>query len=456
MSDRLPSSYRDPSGFIFKKNDILYRQVNPIFFKEYAAVKDSGIYQELFDKTWLIPHEEIISSQDKIILKPQQIPFITYPYEWSFTQYKHAAQLTLRLQLYLLEHGFTLKDASAFNITFHNGKAIFIDSLSIEQYQDNEPWRALEQFNTHFFSVLLLSARYGSRYLKSLSHQINGVDLQDVSKLLSWKSRFHPVIGPHIHLLAKTNKTSSDQRSLTASPRLSKNAQIKMLKVLEMHISKMELKESTEWSAYYQQTNYDIDAFNFKKEWISRATQEIDISKVLDAGGNDGTFSNVLPASVKKVIVSDIDQAAIDQCYKNQLKSQDDRSIPMVIDLMQPSPAIGFENKERDSFINRVKIFEVDMTMALALIHHLTLTGNVPFEMSAAFFASLSPYLLIEFPDKQDSWVQYILESKRDARHLFEEYGISAFAKAYQQQFDIIKQTQIPGTHRTLFLMQRR
>jgi Ser/Thr protein kinase RdoA (MazF antagonist) len=128
----------------------------------------------------------------------------------------------------------------------------------------------------------------------------------------------------------------------------------------------------------------------------------------------------------------------------------------MVCDLIQPSPSIGFANQERQSFIDRIQKFQPDLGLALALIHHITLTGNVPFDMSAAFFASLSPYMIIEFPDRGDSWVQYILDSKRDARHLFDDYGISAFAKAYSQFYHFDKQEIIPGTHRTLFLMRRR
>ncbi|MEP0732484.1 MAG: class I SAM-dependent methyltransferase, partial [Nonlabens ulvanivorans] len=151
-----PSSYRDPSGFIFKENDKFFRQINPVFFDEYKAAVSSGIYKSLFDKKWLVSHKEISSGHNKIILEPEQLDFITYPYEWSFTQYKHAAQLTLRLQIWLLENDFSLKDASAFNITFQKGKAIFIDTLSIEQYKVNTPWRALQQFNEHFFGPLLL------------------------------------------------------------------------------------------------------------------------------------------------------------------------------------------------------------------------------------------------------------------------------------------------------------
>ena len=173
---RLSASYRDPSGYMFMDGKKLKRQINPIFFEEYDAAVTAGIYQKLFEKGWLINHQELSREEDKIILEPEQIPFISYPYEWCFTQYKHAAQLTLRLQMYLLEQGFSLKDASAFNITFHNGKAVFIDTLSIERYKENEPWRALQQFEMHFFSVLLLAEKYGASYLKTLSHQINGID----------------------------------------------------------------------------------------------------------------------------------------------------------------------------------------------------------------------------------------------------------------------------------------
>lgn len=454
---RLAASYRDPSGFIFADNGMLKRQINPVFFQEYDAAVKADLFQELFKKGWLVRHEEIQRDEEKIILLPEQIPLITYPYEWSFTQYKHAAQLTLRLQMFLLEHGFSLKDASAFNITFHNGKAVFIDTLSIERYKENEPWRALQQFEMHFFSILLLSQKYGAHYLKTLASEINGKDLKETASLLGWKSKLHPVIYPNIHLMAKDDSKISATLSNDRVPNVSKASQLKILKVLESHISEMSLSESTEWTAYYDQTNYDFASFGLKKEWIHSWSKEINAYKAIDLGGNDGTFARELPDCIHTIIVSDIDQAAIDHCYKTELKAgQKSKIIPMVCDLMQPSPSIGFANQERQSFIDRTQKFHPDLSLALALIHHITLTGNVPFDMSAAFFASLSPYLIIEFPDREDSWVQYILDSKRDARHLFDDYGVSAFAKAYSQFYHFDKQEIIPGTHRTLFLMRRR
>ncbi|PRP68193.1 nodulation protein NoeA [Nonlabens agnitus] len=452
---QLPASYRDPSGFVFMDSGVLKRQINPVFFEEYDAAVNSGIYEKLFEKGWLIQHQEESRDEEKIILVPDQIPFINYPYEWCFTQYKHAAQLTLRLQMFLLEHGFSLKDASAFNITFHKGKPVFIDTLSIERYKEMEPWRALQQFEQHFFGVLLLAETRGARYLKTVSHQINGVDLKETAKLLSWKTRFHPVIYPNIHLMAK-NDSGHSSSSPAKSPEISKESQLKILKVLEMHIAGMSLAESTEWTAYYNQTNYDQASFQRKKELIQQWSNDLNVKTAIDLGGNDGTFARELSASIEQIIVSDIDQAAIDHCYQTELESSHNRILPLVIDLMQPSPAIGFGNEERESFTDRIIKLQPELSLALALIHHITLTGNVPFEMSATYFAQISEYLIIEFPDREDSWVQFILDSKRDARHLFEDYGLSAFAKAYSKHYHFDKQQIIEGTHRTLFLMRRK
>ncbi len=410
----------------------------------------------LFDKNWLISHEEIDVDADKITLRPLQLDFISYPYEWSFTQYKHAAQLTLRIQMFLLEHGFSLKDASAFNVTFYKGKALFIDTLSIERYKENQPWRALKQFSEHFFGPLLMTQRYGSRHLKTLLHSINGCELSEVKKHLSWKDRFHPTIHSHISLLSREETATPETQTQSHNKKinLSKTDQLKILKVLESHIGNMQLQENTEWSKYYDHTNYESASFELKKDLLKNWIVGLNAKKVVDLGGNDGTFGKVLLDGIEKLIVCDIDQSAIDHCYLNSLK--DHKITSIVGDIMQPAPAIGFNNTERESLIDRLINFQPDVTLALALIHHITLTGNVPFEMSAAFFARLSKHLIIEFPDREDSWVQFILDSKRDARHLFDDYNEEAFAKAYQEKYTIIKAEKIAGTERTLFLMERK
>ncbi|MBT8256553.1 MAG: class I SAM-dependent methyltransferase, partial [Bacteroidia bacterium] len=151
------ASFRDPSGYMFHDGNTLRRVIQPIYFPQYNKLKASGFYDTLIKKGLLIGHEETSASEEKIIITPEHIPFITNPYEWSFEQFKHAALLTLQIQKYALSKGFILKDASAYNVTFHRGKPIFIDTLSFDFYEENTPWRAYKQFITHFFGPLVLA-----------------------------------------------------------------------------------------------------------------------------------------------------------------------------------------------------------------------------------------------------------------------------------------------------------
>lgn len=152
--NRHSSSFRDPSGYIFTNQEQVFRQVNPIYFEQYTSLKNSGFYEKLFKAGLLIPHEETEATQAGITLKPENISFFSYPYEWSFNQYKHAALHTLKLQKYCLQNGYSLKDATAFNITYHKGKPVFVDTLSFDFYNEGEPWMGLQTiFNALFCAV---------------------------------------------------------------------------------------------------------------------------------------------------------------------------------------------------------------------------------------------------------------------------------------------------------------
>ena len=155
------ASFRDPSGYVFVDDGVIKRTINPIYFKQYEALNTSGFFKALFDNKLLVAHKEVSATAEKIIIQPEHIPFIIYPYEWSFNQYKEAALLTLKLQKYALEHGFSLKDASAFNVAFYNGKAIFIDTLSFDFYVEDSPWRGYKQFISHFFELGLAPVLHG-------------------------------------------------------------------------------------------------------------------------------------------------------------------------------------------------------------------------------------------------------------------------------------------------------
>ena len=158
---KIKSSFRDPSGFLFVNEGNLYRQINKSYQNEFDKIMDSGLYDELVEKELLIPHEESSTESPQSekcykIIKPKLIDFISYPYEWSFSQLKDAALITLKIQKIALEYGLTLKDCSAYNVQFFNGKPIFIDTLSFEIYQEGQFWKGYRQFCQHFLSPLAL------------------------------------------------------------------------------------------------------------------------------------------------------------------------------------------------------------------------------------------------------------------------------------------------------------
>jgi hypothetical protein len=457
ITNRHASSFRDPSGNMFVEGGVLLRSINPVYFSQYRSLTDSGFYKKLTDNGLLIPHEEISSNAGSIIIKPEKIPFFSYPYEWSFGQYKHAALHTLKLQKYCLHNGYSLKDATAFNITFHKGSPVFVDTLSFDAYNEGEPWRAYKQFLMHFLAPLVLAKYYGSDMLKSLAHYIDGVPLQKVAKMLPFSARFSTVLYTNIYLTAKyDSKYSSDEGGSEKKVSIPKQSQLRILDSLYNYIKDLELNEKTEWKDYYTVTNYDAASFEYKKQLVKEWYTSINATKLVDLGGNDGTFSRVLKDHAAEILVTDIDPNAVDYNYHQVLKNKEHNILPLVSDLLNPSPGIGFNNRERSPLQQRIKDSGFDVSLALALIHHISLTGNVPFEMSAQMFASLTPYLIIEFPDREDSWVSFLLKSKREFAGHFDYYGKANFEAAYTDFFDVIEKQQIPNTERTMYLLKRK
>ena len=446
------ASFRDPSGYIFHDGRTLRRAINPIYFPQYRKLKESGFFTTLIEKGLLIGHEETSVSEERIIITPEHIPFITNPYEWSFEQFKHAALLTLQIQKYALSKGFILKDASAYNVTFHKGKPIFIDTLSFDFYEENTPWRAYKQFITHFFGPLVLAKYHGTEIFKMLQTHIDGIPVKLIASMLPGKTKLSSTLYTNFHLLVKMeSKHSEDYMAETKVAKLSKKAQNNILTSLFDYIKKLKLNEASEWGDYYEKTNYDDEAFEAKRQLIKEWVVSMNTRKLIDVGGNDGTFARAFLTEVKDVLVTDIDSNAVEYNYHMVQQNNEENMLPFVCDVLQPAPGIGFNNTERNSLLERLANYTPDITLALALIHHITLSGNVPFYKSAEFFAKFSRHLIIEFPKREDSWVESLLVRKREFINHFDFYNQTNFEEEYSLFFQLEKKQAISGTHRVLY-----
>ncbi len=452
------ASFRDPSGFLFTRDGVLYRQVNQAYREDYTRLMESGLYARLVKAGLLIPHieSEIEPADERLVFKvlsPEQVPFISYPYEWSFGQLKDAALATLSIQKRALKFGMSLKDASAYNIQFVMGKPVLIDTLSFEKYQEGEPWVAYRQFCQHFLAPLALMAYRDIRLGQLLKVFIDGVPLDLASTLLPIRSRWSLGLGTHIHLHASAQKRYADIAisEARAGRKISREALLNLIESLRATVSKLEWTPSgTEWADYYAENNYTDAAFEHKKnlvrDWLSR----IEVQKVLDLGANTGVFSRCASETGAFVISADIDPASVEVNYRLVKENKEQNLLPLVIDLTNPSPAIGWQNVERDSFLERGS---VDVTLALALVHHLAISNNVPLGRVAVFLAAFSGWLIVEFVPKNDLQVQKLLRSRID---IFSEYTQSGFEEAFRSYFTILESSTIRDTERRLYLMQRK
>jgi hypothetical protein len=464
---QLSASFRDPSGFLFSRSGVLYRQINRAYEKEYARLMDSGLYEKLARAGLLIPHIEVDQAEAESgsssdgehppseacfkIIQPERVPFISYPYEWSFGQLKSAALATLSIQKRALKAELSLKDASAYNIQFLHGKATLIDTLSFELYHEGEPWVAYRQFCQHFLAPLALMALRDVRLNQLLRLYIDGVPLDLASELLPMKSRLNFGLLTHIHVHASAQKryAGAEVKSRRGTLGVSRQAMLGLVESLESTIMKLDwTPRGTEWGNYYDITNYSEAAFEHKKQLVGEWTQRVRPSVVWDLGANNGVFSRVAGVTGAYVVSFDVDPAAVEQNYQMSKKANEQNILPLLLDLTNPSPAIGWANRERDSLHARGP---ADLVLALALIHHLAISNNVPLLQLADFFAETGKWLIIEFVPKSDSQVQKLLISRQD---IFPDYTRAGFESAFNAKFHLREAAEIRESERVLYLLE--
>jgi len=449
-------SFRDPSGFLFYREESIFRQINFAYKEEYDFLIESGLYKDLADSNLLIPHEETDingPAPDKLykVIKPEKIPFISYPYEWCFSQMKDAALATLAIQKRALNFGMSLKDCSAYNIQFKNGKPIFIDTLSFEKYKKGQPWVAYRQFCQHFLAPLALMSYKDIRLNQLLRAYIDGIPLDLASSLLQFYTRFKFSLLMHIHLHAKAQQHFSGKTVKVTRGHISRLSFMGLVDSLESAIRKLRWNaQATEWGDYYDNIHYLPEAFRHKKQIVSYFLDKLDPKVVWDLGANIGIFSRIPCANKVQVISFDIDPAAVEKNYVQSISTGEKNILPLLLDLTNPSPSIGWNNKERMSLLERGP---ADIVFALALIHHLAISNNLPLNEIADFFSRICDSLIIEFVPKEDSQALRLLSARKD---IFTNYNQENFEYEFKKVFVIRDSIPIKSSKRILYLMERK
>jgi ribosomal protein L11 methylase PrmA len=449
-----PHSYKDPDGFIYSSDSILYRQVNLSYKADYDQLMDSGLYRTLTDKQLLIPHHEKKFNRNTNpaaykILQPEKLSFVSYPYEWTFSQLKDAALLTLEVQQRAFEKGMTLKDASFFNIQFENSRPLFIDTLSFTKYIPDQPWIPYRQFCKHFLGPIALMSYRDIRLGRLLQTYIDGLPLDLVHQLLPITSNVSLSLLLHIHLHARTAKQAHSASQAIQSKPFSKVSHEQLIEHLKTAVEKLTLKENkSRWSNYYRDNSYTKRAFDHKQQLVAMWLAKVKPRSVWDLGANQGVFSRLATEQSIFTVAFDSDYAASEANYLAAKKEKNRYLLPLVMDLTNPSPALGFGHEERYSLIERGP---ADLVMALALLHHMAIGNNLPLMRIAQFLRSISIHLILEFVPKADPMVKQMLANRRD---IFDEYEPHAFEQAFSPFFSILAKQQLIGSKRLLYFLK--
>lgn len=457
---KIKSSFRDPDGQVFVEGDRIFRLIRRDAVPHYRHLMDSGLYAALIKEGLLISHQEIANDQHDIttasgdiVIAPECIPFISYPYEWSFSALKEAALTTLKIQKLCLDHGMTLQDATAFNIQFINGRWLMIDTGSFRKQDHFAPWGAYRQFCQHFLAPLLLMTYCDARLLSLFSHYLDGIPLDLAAKLLPLRARMRPAVLMHIVMHAKYTQQDFDVSAVkTQESTVSKASAYGLIDQLQSVIASLVLeKKETFWTDYEQTHTYNTEEFKHKEVFIADAVSRSAPDMIWDMGANTGHFSRLaLDCAARKaaVVAFEFDFMTVEAGSRQSQARATDKPLHLWMDLLNPTAPAGWAGEEWQNLEARGP---ADIVLALALIHHLCLSGNINFEQLSGFFARIARNLVIEFVPKDDPQSQRLLKSRKD---IYQGYTQNLFEENFLNAFTILKKEAVSQTGRTLYLMK--
>ncbi len=430
----------------------MYRQVNDEYLPHYRRLMESGLYRDLTERGWLIPHEEVDVAPAReenagLILRPRELHFISYPHEWCFAQLKDAALLTLKMAKRALESDMILKDASSFNVAFEGSTPIFIDTLSFEEYREGEPWVAYRQFCEHFLAPMALMASTHVEMGRLLSGGVDGVPLAAASRALPRRSWLSPGLLVHVHLHARGERSLAESAGADSGRGVGRRAFAGLLDSLHSAVRGLKWSPRGIWSDYYDGDSYSAEAFSHKEETIRSFLRELRPDNVWDLGGNVGIFSRIAEEEGARVVSLDADPACVQINYRENRERESD-VLALRVDLGNPTPALGWCNRERASLLDRGP---ADVTMGLALIHHLAIGNNVPLEGVAELFARTGRDAIVEFVPKEDKRIRGMLAGRSD---IFDDYTRENFERSFARHFRLEETVPLRDSGRILYLLR--
>ena len=465
--ERIFSSFRDPSGFVYTDGERIFRVILKSAQEEWQKFVESKLFSLLQEKRYL-QSTKLISLRDyqswlnfsteeaiALVEHDEKIPFISYPYEWPFSMLRDAALFHLEFLKECLNEGFITKDGTPYNIQFIGTKPTFIDILSIISYREGNPWVGFGQFSQLFLYPLFLMSYKGIPFQPWLRSELEGMDVYTVRKFFSFWDIFKPGIFSNIFILAKLQKLFSAQKESIKDKIFSSGTITR--KTIHSHILRLyKIIKSLPaprlfslWDKYENENIYSAKDKEAKHNFILESVRAVRPSLLLDLGANTGEYSILSASYAKYVVAIDNDYQAIDTFYNSLKETKVKNVLPLIGSIVNPAPDLGWKLAEHSSFFHRLK---PDMVLCLALLHHIRIGNNIPLQDFVEWLIGLAPNTIIEFVKKEDPMVKILLKEKADT---YSDYNEEVFEYHLKKHGKIVKKYNLSLGSRALYFFKR-
>jgi len=455
-----PGSFRDPESRVFYDGDEVFRALSPDGLSDFEAVEATG----LLDDARVVPtellgdgaaggraaREGLLVHEPAAVLRHERIPFVSYPYEWTFSMLKDAALVQLDLLLASLEHDLVLKDSTPYNVQFKGARPVFVDVGSFERIREGEPWVGYRQFCMLYLYPLLLQAVKDVPFHPWMRGSIDGITPPQMRNLLSFRDRFRRGMFANVFLHARLEARYADRPDQV-------KREVKGVFKKELFVANVrKMRKLVErlswdppegvWTAYGERNSYTDDDARRKDEFVRQVANAQPWNLVWDIGANNGRYSRIAAEGARTVVAIDADQGPVELLYRDLREEGNEQILTLTMNLADPSPGLGWRGLERKALPDRGK---PDLVLALALVHHVAISANVPIKEFVDWLASLGSALVIEFPTREDPMVKKLLAPKRDGLH--PDYELDYFERTLSEAFEVERSERLESGTRVLY-----
>ncbi|EJN13307.1 hypothetical protein PMI42_03331 [Bradyrhizobium sp. YR681] len=459
-----PGSFRDPGNQVFYLDEQVFRTLDAESAAHWHQLRQTTFFQALVKREAVVAtetedrpgvREQALSGRWTELLRHERIPFVSYPYEWTFNMLKDAALLQLGILEDALANGWTLKDGSAYNVQWRGQRPVFIDVSSFEPYRPGESWIGYRQFCMMFLIPLLLKAHRDIDTAALCRSDLEGIDPEEALKFISVRDIFRRGVLSHIYLHARLQaRARRAEAAVSSAPpkwaiRQTAEMTLRMVQSLGRLVSKLERRDArTSWSAYEETHSYDDGSFSQKKDFVERHVRGRRWPLVYDLGCNTGTFSRLCSEHADCIVAIDQDELAVDTLYRRIKTPASGNIIPLVMPLSNVSPDQGWRGRERKSFEHRAR---PDLILCLALIHHMVVSANIPLRNFLDWIRAFGASVILEFVGPDDEMTLQLLKNRRNVHS---GYTQEAFESVARSMFDILDSAPLKGGRRRIYLLQ--